>query len=268
MKKINLKSTICLTFLALVMLAGSMVSFAAVKLPDLSIPRYGAWASSRTFNVTNRGTLNVTVDVAVKGFLGSGGNSTYQVQLMKGNTIIRSKSITTNTTFRYLAFSETISCNQTGSYYFRVRNNLPANRQAGIAKFRTFNPPAPVTRSNNLARFGITQGQTETFDIPDTLVPQQPGRFTLTATWGSTCNLDPAGCKLRFQIVRNGQVLATSIWGYTYTTIFARSNQKLRLNYNVPINRVGGNWSLRVTASDIGDAANVIPRIQYTTGCQ
>ncbi|NNE98620.1 MAG: hypothetical protein HKN25_06335 [Pyrinomonadaceae bacterium] len=268
MKRIYIKSLICMAFVALFTISSSSATFAAVRLPDLSIPRNGGFASTSTFNVSRSGRLRVTVQAAVRGFLGSGGNSTYQVMLMRGRRVVQIRSVTTNTRFRSMVFDVNVACDQTGRYHFRVRNNLPQNRQAGIAKFVPFDPPRPVTRANNMSRFGITQGQTLTRPVPRNLVPRVPGRLTLTATWGSTCNLNLAGCKLRFQIVRNGRVLSTSRWGYTYTTRFAPSNQKLRLNYMVPANRVGGNWSLRVSASSIGDAANVIPRLAFTSGCR
>jgi len=248
--------------------AGSSAAYSSVKLNSFEIPKSGAWAFSQTFTVPMTGELKFAAKVAVKGFMGSGGNSEYQVQLLRGNTVVDSETVVTNTQFKPVWLRYVISgCNTTGTYRVRIRNTNNINPQAGTANFDPFDPPSASPVSGNLDRFGITQGNVLMREIDSKYEPSAPGLYVLTATWGSTCNLDPAGCKLKFELLRNGALIAIRT-AYTYTTPFAPASQKMRIAHNVSSSQAGGDWKLRVTGSSIGDAANIIPKVQYTPACQ
>ncbi|MBK9155601.1 MAG: hypothetical protein IPM25_15560 [Chloracidobacterium sp.] len=257
-----------LGLLVLLGAAGTSAVHASVNLSSFEVPKNGGWAYSQTFNVSGTGELKFAAKVAVKGFMGSGGNSEYQVQLLRGTTMVDSKTVVTNTQFKevWLRFVLT-SRSHTGTYRVRIRNTSNINPQAGTANFATFDPPTATAISGNLDRFGITQGNVLFREIDPKYEPDSIGSYILTATWGSTCNLDPAGCKLKFEILRNGAVVATKT-GYTYTTPFAPTSQKMRIVHQVQQNQIGGNWRLRVTGSSIGDAANIIPKVQFNPACQ
>jgi hypothetical protein len=261
---------VILVFGLLVFFGGSSSTavYASVSLKSFEIPKNGHWAYSENFSVSMKGELKFAARVAVKGFMGSGGSSEYQVQLVRGTTVLDDKKVTTNTQFKDVWLRYVLAaCNSTGNYRVRIRNVSNGNPQAGTANFAPFDPPTSAPISANLSRFGITQGNVLDREIDPKFEPQSPGIFTLTATWGSMCKLDPAGCQLRFQILRNGASIAART-GYTYTTPFAAADKKMRIVHTVQPSQAGGNWELRVTGSSIGDASNVIPKVQFTPTCQ
>lgn len=266
-EKIFLKAIFGFAFLALFTFLSSTSSYAAVNLPSINISKTSN-SYSRTFSVTSTGELKVTVKVAVKGFFGSGGSSRYRVQLMRGSSVVDTEYVTTNTTFKnvYLRYLVS-SCSKTGTYRVRIRNVSSVNPQPGVANFMPFNPPIAETKTFTLSQFGITQGNTLNRDIPEYREPKSGGRIEVTATWGSSCNLDPAGCRLLFRLKRNNTTVAYSS-GYTWNTVFASNSKKMRIVYNIPASQVEGDWKLQVIGNQNGDAANVIPKIKFTPACK
>lgn len=268
-EKIFWKITFALT--VLIAFAGSTAVFAGVKLPNRSISSSGSYVQTPTFAVTDIGEVKILLRVRVKGFFGSGGSSTYQVQLMNDNTILDSENVTTGTSFKSVTVRYVLTnCNQTGSkYYVRIRNASQDNPQPGEAVFNEFIPPTTSpTKSNQMSMFGVTQGNIVNRDIPQFMEPTgSGGELKITATWNSVCRFDPAGCRLIFILKRNGSAVKQAN-GYAMNSVKMRGKPKMVLRYNVPANQVGSNWSLEIRGSSSGNVSDVRPTVTFTPRCE
>lgn len=255
--------------LALLLIIPTVVS-AAVKLPNRSISSSGTYSRTPSFAVTDTGELKVTVRVRVKGFFGSGGSSSYRVQLMRGNTVVDTETVVTNSSFANANLRYVLTnCHQTSSnYYIRMRNTSSVNPQPGEAQFVPFDPPRSVSKQYSMAQFGVVQGNRVNRDIPQYMEPEgSGGTLLITATWKSFCGFDLAGCRLIFILKRNGSQVAQAN-GYSLNSIPMKNKPKMRLGYSVPASQVGSNWSLEVRGSSSGNVQDVRPMVTFTPRCQ
>ena len=265
--------TMNLGSMLVLMLASATVL--AVKLPNQPIPASGAWTSSVPFTVNAKGTITVAVRLRVNTPFGIPvlGESEYEAMLVKMTApttalVSAKRSVTASFETVTLTFNVT-DCSQAGSYAIRLRNSGNINKQAGEAEFPDFTPPTlPSLASGTLSTFGVTQGNTPTIGIPESLEPQgSGGRLKVTATWDSNC-LDASGCKLKFAFLRNGSVYKTGVTGYAHNALFGNASPKMTLDHLIEPGDVTGDWSLQVTGDSRGNASNVKATVVFTPRCQ
>lgn len=258
-------------FIVMLMVSSSISVLAGVKLPNRSISSNGSYAQTPTFAVTDIGELKIALRVRVKGIFGSGGSSTFRVQLMNDNTVLDTEDVTASSNYKAVSVRFVLtSCSQTGEkYYVRIKNVSQDNPQPGEAAFNEFTPPTTLpAKSHSMSQFGVTQGNIINRDIPQFMEPTgSGGTLRITATWNSVCKFDLAGCRLIFILKRNGSAVKQAN-GYAMNSIRMRGKPKMNLKYSVPAHQVGSNWSLEVRGSSTGNASDVRPTVSFTPRCQ
>ena len=262
----------------MLMLASATVF--AVKLPNQPIPASGAWTVSVPFTVNDTGTITVRVGLRVNTPFGIPvlGESEYEAALVKmtaPTTALASVKRTVTSSFETVTLTFNVSdCSKTGSYAIRLRNSGNINKQAGEAQFPEFTPPTlPSTASGTLSTFGVTQGNSPSIALPETLEPQgDGGRLKVTATWDSNC-LDTAGCRLTFQLLKggdNGTVYGPTVTGYAHNALFGNANPKMTLDVEIKKADAAAStdWSLKIKGDSRGNASNVKATVTFTPLCQ
>ncbi len=257
-----LKLTMCFIFFALVGTISSVSIYAnSVRLPSINIAKGTKYAYSKSFWVTNKGELKVTVKVAVAGFFGSGGTSRYRVVLMRENREVQVKYVTTSAAGKNVYLRYVVSnCNQKGRYKIRIRNYSSSNPQPGVANFNPFYPPILKMTSYNMSSFSVSKKRTVIRDIPRQHEPKSLGRLILTANWagGTNCFLSPGGCRLGFRLKRNNK--------YTYLQPNVSSGN-FKIEFNLRRSEIGGDWKVEVIGSPNGNVSNVRTRIRFFPKC-
>jgi hypothetical protein len=267
---LNMKTAlVVLTMLAGVFVFGTTASSAAtVRLNNITIPRGGV-RTSRSFQVSDRGTFTARVRVRTNTLIGYGGQSRYRVQLLRGNTVVRTRERTVSSGFENVFLNYTVpNCASTGTYRIRVRNISTDNPQEGIASFPQFDVPSLTPSSGNLSLFGVKQGNVIDRPIPNNRQPSgSGGRIRITATWDGICLPDVKGCKLRFRLKRNGATRSSDL-GYAHNSLLAGTSEKMTISYLVPANLVTGTWSLQIVGDSRADVNNVRTKVSFTPVCQ
>ncbi len=268
MEKMFLKLGFSFTLFVLFGVLSSVSIYGSnTRLPSINIKKGSTYAYSKPFYVTGKGELKITVRVAVKGFFGSGGSSRYRVALMREKSEVDVKYVTTSTSGKNVYLRYPISsCSRTGKYQIRIRNYSSQNPQPGAASFRPFNRPIKQIINYTMPGFAVPQGHRVTRDIYNHREPKGTGRLEITGNWSSDCYLSPTKCKLIFRLKSNNQTVAYKS-GYPITSLYP-SNQRMRIIYNVPANRVGSDWKLEVIGSSIGSASNVTPKLYFIPDCR
>jgi hypothetical protein len=260
-------------FISLLLL--SQTGANATKLPNQSIPADGAWATSVPFTVSDTGTLSFKVRLRVNTPFGVPllGESQFEAALVKmtnPTAVIVSQKRNVTSTFETLTFTyEITDCSKLGSYAIRLRNSGDINRQQGEAEFPEFFPPVRVPAASGiLSKFGVTQGNTIPIGIPSALEPAGTGgRLRVTATWDGLCLPDAAGCKLNYQLFRNGVAYGSSVTGYAHNALFGTASPKMTVDTDVPAEKVSGDWSLQIKGDSRGSVSNVSTTVRFTPRC-
>jgi hypothetical protein len=262
--------------LGLILLIVLLPTFAyAIRLPNQSIPADGTWTISAPFTISDTGTLTFKVKLRVNTPFGVPllGESQYEAALVKMSSptaILVSQKRNVTATFETLTFTYSIiDCTKTGTYAIRLRNSGDINKQVGEAEFPDFFPPvlAP-SAAGSLSKFGVTQGNTIPIAIPSALEPAgSGGRLRITATWDGICGLDTSGCKLRYQLLRNGAAFGTGVTGYAHNALFGNATPKMTLDISVNADQVSGDWGLQIKGDSRGDVSNVVTTIRFTPRC-
>ncbi len=243
-------------------------SASTVNLRSVKVPR-GRSVNSQTFRVRNRGMISAVVRVRTNTLFGVSGQSRYRVQLKRGTRVLVSRTILVSSRYRDLRIQRRLAnCNDAGTYHFRITNVTRDNPQEGIVAFRPFDAPDLTPRTVNLSQFGVTQGNTINRPIPRNGQPRtSTGRMKITATWDGICLPNPKGCSLRFTLRRNGRAIRTDT-GYSHSSVFAGSTEKMTINHVVQPNQIGGTWDLRIRGSSHATVANVRTRASFTPVCR
>lgn len=262
LEKNLLRLTLRFVLFALLGGLGSISLYAnSVRLPSINIQKGTKYAYSKSFWVTNKGELKVTVKVAVSGLFGSGGTSRYRVVLMRENREVQVKYVTTSAAGKNVYLRYVVSnCNQKGRYKIRIKNYSSSNPQPGIASFNPFYPPKIKMTSYDMPSFSVSKNRTVIRDIPRQHEPKSLGRIILTANWaaGANCFLSPVGCRLGFRLKRNNK--------YTYLKPNVSSGN-FKIEFELRRSEIGGDWKVEVIGSPNGNVSNVRTRIRFFPKC-
>lgn len=270
-EKMYIKVIMSFAFLTMFIVLSVNSTYASVNLPDLNVPGgTSMYYYSNAFQVKEPGPLKINIRMYAFNF----GIQTYRfkVQLTRGSEtnpsglstippVVASKDVVINGTEApsiFLDYNLT-DCNHTGPYRIRVR----AINGPGKAVFSPFDPPISRKTTNNLPQFDVSRTGTLIRDIPGYMEPKIMGRWIITANWKSNCSFDINGCKLLFTLKHRGKKIAGSS-GYADR---ATGGTKMKISHYVTQNQIGGNWELEIKGNDKEDVTNVIPQLQFISGC-
>jgi len=258
MSKFYRKMTLGVFLLAISASFGLATVFAEERLRNLQIPENGRYGQSQTFRATDMGCLNATIQVRVKTILGRIPGSRFEVQLMYGRRVLRSRVVTTaGARYASISFRYRVSCRYTKSKYnFRIRNVTQTIRLPGEAKFSKVNPPVvKPPKTSTIGSLRVDRNRMGVLSVSRYLGPYQYGaKLEFNLNWMNTCR-GRAGCKIKYILKRNGR---------TFDDWESSSRGRIRFQYMVRRSMIRGRWILEAHGPNLKERQRVRGTIKVT----